>query len=406
MQKAVKIYSHPGSPYFFAHFPVWDAERQKWKIAGKSTRSADPDKALSIGREYYRLALAAGGPDGNTRLSREFIEGVIGDILRISGHRPIAHTKSWASYSQTWLEAQAKRVPKTLAAKTYGNYVSKLKSFNAWLGKDTSLPLSAIDGDRLQQWYHDSIEAGLSVGTMVNSVTLLSTIFQRAIDEGQCTRNPVNLINRDTYTANKRDPFSLEQMDQVIDHLRKTKQQDWLTVALLGFCTSQRLTDCANALRASFEAGTQWWTWTVRQGKTGKTVRIPLVEPLASHIAALMARPATSLFIAPSLANHPGTGPGSLSTQFVKILVDCGISGRKIEKQGKGRSFHSLTFHSTRHTCNTLLANAGVPFEIRKLITGHTDLATNITYTHLDDQTKHKALKKAFKRTPTKKTAS
>jgi integrase len=119
-----------------------------------------------------------------------------------------------------------------------------------------------------------------------------------------------------------------------------------------------------------------------------------------------MAQRTTSLFMAPSLANKHIAGEDGLSSQFKQILVDCGIQGRKIEKQGKGRSFHSLTFHSTRHTCNSLLATAGIPFEIRKLITGHADLETNIIYTHLDDQTKGKALTKAFKRTPTKKTAS
>jgi integrase len=405
MKEAVKIYPHPGSPYLFAHFPVWDAQRQKWKPAGKSTRCTDPAKALEIGREFYRVALAAGGTDGRTRLSREFVEGVIEDILRISGHRPVAHTKTWAAYSQSWLEAQKKRIPKSLSARTFTNYHGPIKSFNAWLGKDTSLPIASITGDHLQDWYRHNIEAGLSAGTMFNATKLLTAIFQRAIDEGFCTRNPVNLITRDPGSANKRDPFTLEQMDQVLDHLRKTHQHDWLTVALLGFCTSQRLADCVNALRSGFESSPQWWTWNLAQGKTGKTLRIPLVEPLASHLAALMAKPATSLFLAPSLANTDATGRAGLSSQFAQILVDCGIVGRKIEKQGKGRSFHSLTFHSTRHTCNTLLANAGIPFEVRKLITGHGDLATNITYTHLGDDTKGKALTKAFKRSTAKKNA-
>ena len=115
-----------------------------------------------------------------------------------------------------------------------------------------------------------------------------------------------------------------------------------------------------------------------------------------------MSKPASSLFLAPSLANTEVAGSEGLSAQFAQILIDCGISGRKIEGQGRGRSFHSLTFHSTRHTCNTLLANAGIPFEVRKLITGHADLATNITYTHLDDATKGKALTKAFKRSSPK----
>lgn len=404
MSEAVKIYSHTGTRYLFAHFPAWDAEHQKWKIVGKSTRATDPEKALEIGKEYYRLALAVGGPDGRTRLSREFVEGIIDDIMLLSGHRPFVHAKSWQLFVDGWMEGQKKRVPKSLSAGSFKNYQSKLKQFNTWLGDDVALPIANFTGDHLQQWYRDGIEAGLSASTMNNSSTFLFSIFQRAIDEGLCTRNPVNLIDRETAANNKRDPFTLAQMDKVLDHLRKTNQDDWLTVALLGFCTSQRLSDCANALRSSFEQGEQWWTWNITQRKTSKTLRIPLVEPLASHLATLMSRPASGLFLAPSLANLGSAGVKGLSLQFSQILTDCGISGRKIKGQGKGRAFHSLSFHSTRHTCNSLLANAGVPLEIRKLITGHADLATNIIYTHLDDSTKGKALTKAFKRAPVEKT--
>jgi len=105
-----------------------------------------------------------------------------------------------------------------------------------------------------------------------------------------------------------------------------------------------------------------------------------------------MAKPASSLFLAPSLANTEVAGSDGLSAQFAQILVDCGIYGHRIEEQGKGRAFYSLTFHSTRHTYNTLLDNAGIPFEERKLITGHADRATIITYTQLDDATKGKAI--------------
>lgn len=103
---------------------------------------------------------------------------------------------------------------------------------------------------------------------MLNATKLLTTIFQRAIDEGFCARNPVNLITRETGSSNKRAPFTQEQMDQVLDHLRKTKQQDWLTVAPLGICTSQRL--------SGFESRAAWWTWNLAQSKTGKTLRIAI----------------------------------------------------------------------------------------------------------------------------------
>jgi len=394
MDSTARIYPHPGTRFLYAHFSVWDAARQKWKIAGRSTRSTDPAKALEIAREYERLALAAGGPNGATRLSRDFVAGVVEDILRISGHRPVEVVKSWKAHCDAWLAATRKRVPSSLSARSLAAYLTHVKNFNDWLGKRTSMHLTAIDGEMIQSWYDAGRASGLSATTMNSFSTTLHGMFERAKDEGFTTRNPVNLLQRDS-GKNTRDPFSLAQMQVVLEHLRQTKQQDWLTVALLAFCTSQRLSDCAAALRSQFEPGNPWWTWNLTQGKTKKPLRIPLVEPVASHVAAILAKKPQSLFMAPSLAVLRAA---RLSPQFAAILEACGIAGRHVQGTGKGRAFNSLSFHSTRHTCNSLLAQAGVPFEIRKLITGHAGEATNIIYTHLDDATKAKALNKAFKR--------
>ena len=52
-----------------------------------------------------------------------------------------------------------------------------------------------------------------------------------------------------------------------------------------------------------------------------------------------------------------------------------------------GRSVNALSFHSLRHTFNSILANAGVPEETRMALTGHTTRAMNQVYTHRQLQT-------------------
>jgi integrase len=377
---------------------VWDARRQEWKPVSKSTRCRDEAKALEVAREYERVALAAGGPMAASSLSRDFVVGVINDILRISGHRDIEDTKRWDTYSKAWLESAKKRIPTSLSLGTWRTYQSHIQNLTKWLGAQAKLSLGAITGEMMQEWYRAGIETGLSATTMNNTSTTISTIFERAKDEGFATRNPVNLIDRDDHEGNTRDPFTAEDMEKILTYLRSDKSHsDWLTVALLGLCTSQRLSDCAKATRGQFEQGSPFWVWDMRQGKTGKKMRIPIVEPLTSHLMMLWKKPADSLFLAPSLAPLPSGGfQGGLSWQFAKILKEAGVQGRKVKGKGKGRGFHSKTFHSTRHTCNSLLANAGVPADVRRMITGHSDDATNLIYTHFDDKTKAKALNKAF----------
>lgn len=405
MHSKAKVYKHKGTPYYQAWFMVWDAKRQKWKAKTTSTRCTEEVKALEIAKEFERVALAAGGPGGATRVSRDFVVDVINDILRISGHREVEDTKLWQPYAEAWLAGMKLRVPENLGLGTWQNYKASIKQFTNWLGKEASIPLGAITGDMMQKWYRAGISEGLSAATMNNATTTLSSIFERARDEGFAKRNPVNLIDREENGGNTREPFTPADMEALLTYLRSDpERKDWLTVTLLGLCTSQRLTDCSNALKTQIEQGSPFWIWNMVQRKTGKRLRIPLVEPVLSHIKAVMAEGSDSLFLAPSLAGLPTGTKEGLSAQFGVILEACDVQGKKVQGTGKGRSFHSKTFHSTRHTCNSLLANAGIPKDVRILITGHAaDDATNLIYTHLDDSTKAKALTKAFKASTAKK---
>jgi len=56
--------------------------------------------------------------------------------------------------------------------------------------------------------------------------------------------------------------------------------------------------------------------------------------------------------------------------------------------RGKGlRIFTKRSFHSLRHSFNSVLANAGVPKEIRMKLTGHASPMMNQNYTHLNPDT-------------------
>jgi integrase len=65
------------------------------------------------------------------------------------------------------------------------------------------------------------------------------------------------------------------------------------------------------------------------------------------------------------------------------------------ERQGeKGRSVNSLSFHSFRHTLTSIMANAGVPVEVRQKFTGHASAEMNQHYTHTEIETLRAAVEK------------
>ena len=79
---------------------------------------------------------------------------------------------------------------------------------------------------------------------------------------------------------------------------------------------------------------------------------------------------------------------------FRRIMERAGIdAGVARERAGKaGHSVSRLSFHSLRHSFTSELARAGVPPEVRQQLTGHSDLASHKTYTHLELDTLQKAV--------------
>jgi len=55
-----------------------------------------------------------------------------------------------------------------------------------------------------------------------------------------------------------------------------------------------------------------------------------------------------------------------------------------LQKQGKGRQFRALGFHSLRHSFISRLANLEVSSDLRKELVGHSSDEVHERYTHLD----------------------
>jgi integrase len=387
------LVKHPRSQFWQAEFYVWSKEQGKWQRTMKSTKATDKGRAQSIGDEFQSFALAASGHRGYAALSREFVLDTLNHILRIGGHPTVEITRKWGEYSQEWLGLQEQRVEE----RSLESYTSHVRQFTRWMGEEADMSMNLITGTMMQAWYFDMLDEGKKAATVNNNVKTLQAVFDRARAEGFCPRNPAELILRQYSEKDIREPFSLDDVAQIITHLGKHKEHlDWLTVSLLGLCTGQRLQDCATAAWKHFKAKNGMRVWTLTQGKTGTTVQIPIVEPLESHLQRL-ATQRPGLLLAPSLADTPSGSPTGLSVQFSTLLDAAGLKREKREKVegSKGQSWTNKTFHSFRHTTNSLLANAGISDDIRRKITGHTTTKMNTIYTHMEAKVLQEALQRA-----------
>jgi site-specific recombinase XerD len=61
------------------------------------------------------------------------------------------------------------------------------------------------------------------------------------------------------------------------------------------------------------------------------------------------------------------------------------IEQRVIRERGRsGRSVSALSFHSLRHSFNSILANQGIPEELRMMLTGHSSKLVHRIYSHVE----------------------
>jgi integrase len=172
--------------------------------------------------------------------------------------------------------------------------------------------------------------------------------------------------------------FDIEQLQSL---LKAARTMDWRGAILLAFYTGARLQDVANMRWKSVDLQEQLISF--RAGKTGENVTVPMHSGLHAYLLELPAPDSSKAFLFPSLAGMRTSGRSGLSMAFSRIMQKAKVKGEVIrERTGKGRTINALSFHSLRHSFNSIMANAGVSQEVRQKLTGHSSAEMNKRYTH------------------------
>ena len=175
--------------------------------------------------------------------------------------------------------------------------------------------------------------------------------------------------------SSEREIFTQEEVQKLLE---AAPSEEWQTLILFGYFTGARLSDCVHMKWENVHPADGVVIY--HQQKTGKRVMVPMHYHIIEHLTEL-AKSGTTGFLSPTLAGKGSGGKKGLSERFKTIVKDAGIDLGII--QGKGsQKFTRRTFHSLRHTFNSVLANAGVSEELRMKLTGHSSKAMNQIYTH------------------------
>jgi integrase len=182
--------------------------------------------------------------------------------------------------------------------------------------------------------------------------------------------------------------------------------QEWKTAILLAYYGGLRLRDAAGLVweNVSFERKEIQFFPRKTAGANRRPdwkkhlpgqLEIPMMPELEAHLLSVPSSDSPTAPLCPVLASKGTGGRSGRSMSFQKIMGKAGIEPeRGIEKKGKGRQFKTLGFHSLRHTFVSELANADVPADMRRQISGHDDEEIHERYMHLDLDSKRRALGK------------
>lgn len=366
----------PKSPYWIARMRVWIAapESQRggfWRLTMRSTKLPHKTTSKRAARAFADEMERTSRELRNTVPDEHWYASRLDAMLRLANVASPRKKTTWAKASEGWL---ASRTSKASSIKKYEIDVSH---FSRWLGARSGHDLRDITADDITAFYRDLRDKGYSENTAMAALGTVRSVLRRAALLRQIDDNPAQLLTfQRTDGASKRRSFTPEEIKTILAHTDK----EWRIACLFGLYYGMRLGDACRRRYEEIEGGILRFI-PQKKSRRGKVVAVPLVG---------------------ELANLTGTGPitprlhdtvvSVASGQFSRLLDKAGIVRNKSVGKGKGRGTMDATFHSWRHTTNSLLLDAGVDQRVRQLICDHDSTVVSNHYTHASLATMNKAL--------------
>lgn len=357
------------SPYWTACYTTADGRRLK-----KSTKERDKKKAQAIANAWEEAEDLA--RSGNlTEL--QFRRVLASTLERVTGKKFFDPTV------REWLARWLANEEGTIERGTRKKYHQTVRLFLEHLGRRADHRLESVSSADVTS-FRDALFAEGRAPSTANSIalTVLNTPFAIAQKQGLIQLNPVAGVKSLKDSKPEKGRFTLEQIQALVD----TAQGDLKGWTLLGFYTGGRMSDLARLTWANI--GLNEKIVTFRQKKTGRIVRIPLHTEAQEYLLSLPAPDSAEAPVFPTLFDRPSGSHTGLSETFKKLMAKAGVAAGvgRVRNEGLGRSTSLLSYHSLRHSFTSILANSGVPVDVRMMLTGHqsADMATHYSHTQLE----------------------
>jgi integrase len=350
----------------------------------RSTGTTDKKEAQRVANHFEDAAVK-----GKARtLTESRARKTIADIFALANQDSMP-SSTIQDFFSSWL----KRKGLEAGDKTCVRYTAVVEQLMAFLGTRASQDITHLNAREIAG-FREHLSRRVSPGTVNIALKILRSALAQARRDGLTDVNEAERITllKLRRTA-KRQPFNLGQLRKLL----AVANEEWRGMIVLGLYTGLRLSDIATLTWRNIDLENSSISLTT--AKTGRVQILPLAKPLRRHIETMLSTddPDAPLFPSAYAARQRSMYGGTLSNQFHEILVAANLAEpRPHVSAGKGRSTRRaasvLSFHSLRHTATSLLKNAGVSDVVARDIIGHESAAVSANYTHIDAETKRKAL--------------
>ena len=359
--------SRDRSPFWICSYTAPDGRRLK-----KSTKQTDKAKAWEVCLTY----VSAEGAIATKSVTETQLRKVINDALVRLGERKLGDP-TIKEQLDNWIGSKKGSVSDA----TLKAYQTARSFFLNFLGSRAGRSVRTLKKSDVVAFRDHLLSEGRTAGT-VNKLCkkYLTGPFESARKEGLIDHNPFVAVDALKAKKVQKDVFTPEQVAKLV---KAAKGKDWEGAILVAYGTGARLQDVCNLKWSAVDSDNGVLTFQER--KSDKRVVVGIHPDFQDWIASRPPIDDPDAYLFPTLANRSGAGPNGLSKNFEAIMSLAGIEGKLLrQRDRKGHSVRSLSFHSFRHGAATAVFNQAALKDITRRVTSHAARGVVDRYIHDD----------------------
>ena len=281
-----------------------------------------------------------------------------------------------------------------------------INRFVKWCHAHNLDGIAEITPDHCRQYIAGDLD-GLSAGTIRKHQIILQTAFAAVGKVIGLSDNPWSEVKKPVDHAVSRKNYTIEQVEEIAgcfqtwfpDKPYSPEYNDELYMGFLfGLYAGCRLKDACLMRWSNIDLDKQTITYTPAKtaGSSGKQVTLPIIPGReADMIKAALEWSDGSGYVCPHLAEMYKKSNVTVSRIYIHLFeMATGVINACDAGSLKSRSLYG--FHSLRHTCASILANAGVDLNVIASLVGHSSTAITQIYTHISAQRQAEEMRRAF----------